>query len=142
MLVLLRINHACMGVEDSFDQLGEIAQQLMGILKGFGRPAHRGRPPLQARWARTPGSSQGSVAAKALGPDINLHAASTCALIAGSSVCWLLIDSDHKLMPALVVGPAGRAAPTPRPGLRSPGPRGAAPQGSGGRSFRAGRAGW
>ena len=114
MLVLFRVNHGCMGVSKSFDRLGEMAQMLIGILKGFGHPltedAHPYKLDGHEAWL-----AQGSVAAKALGPDINLHAASTCALVAGNSVCWLLIDSDHKRMPALVASPVtfDGHAPTP-----------------------------
>ena len=114
MLVVLRVDHACMGVSTSFDKLGELAQMLLGVLKGFGRPLTEDAHPYKLD-GKEAWFAQGSVAAKALGPDINLHAASTCALVAGSSVCWLLIDSDHKLMPALVASPVtfDGHAPTP-----------------------------
>ncbi len=111
ILTILKIDHTCLGEPGAKDKLGPAAQMLMKMISPFGRPVTE-----NAVYYRLDGHDaafvQGSAAAKVLGEGRMMHEAAVCTLLGTATVCWVLIDTEYKLMPGLVANPVtfdGRA---------------------------------
>ena len=112
MIVLLRFDHKCVGQALDPEDLGTAAQILMRILKSFGPTMTEDaiRYKLDGHAAAF---VQGSAQADSLGEGRVVHAGSVCAQVSDNTMCWLLLDTNHKVMPALVATPVtfdGRTA--------------------------------
>jgi len=101
-LVVAKIDYRCMDETNSADDLGGDAQQVtQRILGHFGQSVTEDamRYKLDTHEAAF---VQGSAPAAALGEGMMMHAAAVCALMGQKTMCWLIIDTDHKAMPGLV----------------------------------------
>jgi hypothetical protein len=104
VIVMLRVDHTCMGEAVSVQTLGEAAQQMARIIKAFGTPltedaVHYKLDGHEAAYVK------GSAEAKILGDGKMIHSASVCALAGKSTLCWLILATNHKEMPGLVATP-------------------------------------
>ena len=114
MIVLMRVDYGCAGQDNGEKYLGEDAQRLMRILGQFGVPSTD--EALKYRLGGHPAAFvKGSAPAKMLGGDTMMHGAAVCTLLGTSTLCWMILDTNHKAMPVLVANPVtfngGTAAP-------------------------------
>lgn len=104
LIVLLRFDEKCIGQELDPEDLRAAAQILMKILRAFG-PTMTEDAVSYKLAGHAAAFVQGSAQADPLGQGAVVHAGSICTLVAESTMCWLLVDSNHKAMPALVATP-------------------------------------
>lgn len=103
-LILVRVDHVCLGEPGSAELLGTATQQMMKMLSMLGNPltedaVHYKLDGHEAAFV------QGSVPAKMLGEGRMLHAGSVCALLGKTTACWVILSTDHKEMPRLAASP-------------------------------------
>jgi hypothetical protein len=112
LIVILRVDQTCIGEPGTKENLGAAAQLLTRILKPFGLPITEDALSYQLD-GHDAAFVKGSAQAKMLGEGKMLHAASVCALVDTNTLCWLIVNSNHKAMPNLVANPVtfdGRSA--------------------------------
>ncbi len=113
LILMMRVDHRCVGEPGTADELGAQAQSLTKMLREFGVPATE-----DAMDYRLDGHAaafvKGSSDAKMLGGGgKRMHVASVCTLVGTNTLCWLMLDSNDRAMPGLVASPVtfdGRAA--------------------------------
>ncbi len=105
MMILAKLDYGCMGETNSADELGGDAQELAKrMLSSFGQAVTEDatRYKLDGHEAAF---VQGSAPAATLGEGKMLHAATVCTMLGQKTMCWLIVDSDHKAMPGPVASP-------------------------------------
>lgn len=114
MVVVLQLDHKCLGTVPSAEFREQLAQQLMQLLSGFGRPLTEDarRYDLDGQPAAF---AQGTAAAKAVDGNFTAYGVSACALLPEATVCWFLADSNYKRMPQLVGAPVSFRGRPPVP---------------------------
>jgi hypothetical protein len=102
IIFLIRIEYGCVGRPNRPEDLsGETQGIAKLLLKNFGFPLTEDS--LNFKLDTHPAAFvQGSAEAKQLGPDRMLHAATVCTLFGANTLCWIILDTNHKAMPALV----------------------------------------
>jgi hypothetical protein len=115
LIYLIRIDHKCLGEPADPGDLGGEAQGIAKLLlKRFGLPLTEDS--LNFKLDTNPAAFvQGSAEAKILGPGRMLHAATVCTLLGQNTLCWLIFDTNHKAMPALVASTVTFAGRPPVP---------------------------
>lgn len=103
-ILLMTVDYACMDEQNDATFLGGDAQTLMRVLEMFGRSVTEDAMHYKLQ-GHDAAFVQGSAPAAMLGEGAMLHAASVCTLIRKLSVCWLIVDSDYRIMPSLVANP-------------------------------------